>query len=121
MTTAKEIIANLNKPTDADRRLIEKAYEYAQKAHEGHKRYSGEPYMTHVAAVGFNLAEMGMGPNTIASGLLHDTIEDTEVTSEDIRREFGEEILFLVEGVTKLSSVRYYGTDRHNESLLIPI
>ncbi len=117
MTTAKEIIANLNKPTDADRRLIEKAYEYAQKAHEGHKRYSGEPYMTHVAAVGFNLAEMGMGPNTIASGLLHDTIEDTEVTSEDIRREFGEEILFLVEGVTKLSSVRYYGTDRHNESL----
>lgn len=73
--------------------------------------------MSHVATVGYRLAEMGMGPRTIASGLLHDTVEDTRVTSADIQREFGDEILFLVEGVTKLSSVRYYGTDRHNESL----
>lgn len=104
-------------PTEADCKLIDKAYNFAQAAHEGQKRYSGEPYFIHVAAVAFKLAEMGMGPRTVAAGLLHDTIEDTAVTSEDIRKEFGDEILFLVEGVTKLSSVRYYGADRHNESL----
>lgn len=117
MITAKEIIAQLNSPTDADRRLIEKAYDYTKEAHEGQKRKSGEPYAIHLFFVGLHLAKMGMGPNTIAAGLLHDTIEDTDITSENIRTEFGEEILFLVEGVTKLSSVRYYGTDRHNESL----
>jgi guanosine-3',5'-bis(diphosphate) 3'-pyrophosphohydrolase len=117
MYSAKEIIAQLSNPTEADTALITKAYDRAAAAHEGHTRYSGEPYMTHVAAVGFRLAEMGMGPRTITAGLLHDTIEDTPVTDEDIREEFGEEILFLVDGVTKLSAVRYYGTDRHNESL----
>lgn len=117
MTTAKQIIGLVSNLTQADRALIERAYAFAEKAHEGHIRYSGEPYMQHVAAVAERLAEMGMGPRTISASLLHDTIEDTSVTAEDIKREFGEEILFLVEGVTKLSSVRYYGTDRHNESL----
>lgn len=117
MYTAADISNHLSDPTEADRQLIEKAYDLATKAHEGHKRYSGEPYMTHVADVAFRLAEMGMGPRTITAGLLHDTIEDTAVTAEDIQTQFGDEILFLVEGVTKLSSVRYYGTDRHNESL----
>lgn len=117
MTSAKDIIGHLSSPNDADKALVEKAYSVAEKAHEGHTRYSGEPYMTHVAAVALRLAEMGMGARTVAAALLHDTIEDTEITEDDIRREFGEEILFLVEGVTKLSSVRYYGTDRHNESL----
>lgn len=117
MYTAKDIIAKMHEPTEADKHLVEKAYDIAQKAHEGIKRYSGEPYMTHIASVGYKLAVMGVGPRTIAAGLLHDTIEDTDITAEDIKREFGEEILFLVEGVTKLSSVRYYGRDRHNESL----
>lgn len=117
MITVKQILGNLSNPTDADRALIEKAYAFAEKAHEGHTRYSGEPYMTHLASVGLRLAEMGMGPRTIAAGLLHDSIEDTETTAEEIKKEFGEEILFLVEGVTKLGSVRYYGSDRHNESL----
>jgi len=117
MITAKEITAQLNNPTEADRRLIDKAYDYTKEAHKDQKRKSGEPYATHLFFVGLHLAKMGMGPNTIAAGLLHDTIEDTPITSEDIRTEFGDEILFLVEGVTKLSSVRYYGTDRHNESL----
>lgn len=117
MVTAKEIIGLVSQPTQADKELIERAYTFAEKAHEGHTRYSGEPYMAHVASVGRRLAEMGMGPRTISAGLLHDTVEDTQVTTEDIKNEFGEEILFLVEGVTKLSSVRYYGTDRHNESL----
>ncbi len=111
------IIGQMAQPTEADKALIKNAYEFAAKAHEGHTRYSGEPYMVHVAAVAYNLAEMGMGPRTIAAALLHDTIEDTEVTPAEIEQNFGEEILFLVEGVTKLSSVRYYGTDRHNESL----
>lgn len=117
MKTAKEIIAYLNNPTEADRALIEKSYTFAKEAHEGQMRRSGEPYFSHVVAIGFRLAEIGMGPRTIAAGLLHDTIEDTPVTQADITEAFGEEILFLVEGVTKLSSVRYYGSDRHNESL----
>jgi len=117
MVTDKDIIKHLNQPTEADRFLIEKAYQTAAEAHKTHTRYSGEPYLSHVASVALRLAEMGMAPRTIAAGLLHDTIEDTDLTSEDILREFGEEILFLVEGVTKLSSVRYYGSDRHNESL----
>lgn len=117
MVTAKDIIVELNSPTEADTALINKAYELASKAHEGHTRYSGEPYVVHLAEVGLKLAKMGMGPRTIAAGLLHDAIEDTSVTPQDISEQFGEEILFLVEGVTKLSSVRYYGSDRHNESL----
>lgn len=117
MYTAAEIIAQLPEPTDADKTLITRAYDLAAEAHTEHTRYSGEPYMSHVAAVAFRLAEMGMGPRTITAGLLHDTIEDSNVTADDIREMFGDEILFLVEGVTKLSSVRYYGADRHNESL----
>lgn len=117
MYTSQDIIGQISNATEADKHLIEKAYQWAKEAHAPHTRYSGEPYFSHVAAVGFKLAESGYGPRTIAAGLLHDTIEDTNVTAESIKREFGEEILFLVEGVTKLSSVRYYGTDRHNESL----
>lgn len=113
----KEIIVQLDNPSAEDVALIESAYEFAKVAHASHLRYSGEPYINHLTVVGKKLAEMGMGARTIAAGLLHDTIEDTEATSEEIREKFGDEILFLVEGVTKLSSVRYYGSDRHNESL----
>ncbi len=117
MYTAKDIIKNIKNPTNADKRLIITAYDFAVNAHTGHKRYSGQPYMEHLANVSYKLSDLGMDAHTIAAGLLHDTIEDTSVTSDDIKKEFGEEILFLVEGVTKLSSVRYHGTDRHNESL----
>ena len=117
MKTAEDIIGQIHSTLASDRELITQAYDFAAAAHDGHKRYSGEPYMVHVSNVGFKLAAMGMAPRTVAAGLLHDTIEDTPVTVEDIKKEFGDEILFLVEGVTKLSSVRYYGTDRHNESL----
>ena len=112
-----KIIGQVKNLTKGDQLLIEKAYTFAEQAHIGHTRYSGEPYMTHLAAVGFKLAAMGMEPQTIAAGLLHDTVEDTAVTTDDIKENFGDEILFLVDGVTKLSSVRYHGTDRHNESL----
>lgn len=117
MVDAKEIIGQLSGATAEDAELITRAYAFAKKAHDGHTRYSGEPYMSHVAMVAKMLAEMGMGPRTITAALLHDTIEDTSVTREEIEAAFGEEILFLVEGVTKLGSVRYYGSDRHNESL----
>ncbi len=117
MNDIKSILEELKNPSEADKILIEKAYEFASTAHKDHTRYSGEPYMNHATAVAKQLAKMGMGPRTIAAGLLHDTIEDTPVTADDIDKEFGEEILFLVEGVTKLGSVRYYGSDRHNESL----
>lgn len=114
---ARDIIVLLDQPSEADKALIEKAYLHAEKAHTNHKRYSGEPYISHLVAVGIKLAEMNMSARTVAAGLLHDTIEDTEMTADDIKKEFGDEILFLVEGVTKLSSVRYYGSNRHNESL----
>jgi GTP pyrophosphokinase len=112
-----KIIGQIRNITPSDKELILRAYVFAEKAHQGHTRYSGEPYMTHLAEVGFKLAAMGMQPSTIAAGLLHDSVEDTSVTTKDIQAEFGDEILFLVDGVTKLSSVRYHGTDRHNESL----
>lgn len=117
MSTLRSILSHLSSNQKEDRALIEKAYHFAEKAHEGQLRYSGEPYFSHLAAVGETLATMGMGPKTVAAGLLHDTIEDTQVTVTEVRKEFGPEILFLVEGVTKLGSVRYHGTDRHNESL----
>ncbi len=115
--TAQDITKHLKDRTPEEIKLVEDAFAFAEKAHAGMKRYSGEPYMNHLAMVGLLLAEMGMGPRTISAGLLHDTIEDTTVTPEDIKQNFNEEILFLVDGVTKLSSVRYYGTNRHNESL----
>ena len=118
MTDLESILTNLSPAaTKEDRALIACAYECARVAHKDHLRYSGEPYLTHLVAVAKTLAEMGMGPKTIAAGILHDIIEDTSVTSEQVKATFGEEILFLVEGVTKLGSVRYHGTDRHNESL----
>lgn len=117
MYKVEDIINQLNHITETDADLIKKAYSRAAEAHKDHTRYSGEPYMTHTAAVGYKLAAMGMGPRTICAGLLHDTIEDTNITPQEIKEEFGNEVLFLVEGVTKLSSVRYYGSDRHNESL----
>jgi len=116
-TTLKAILSKVRNVTPEDKEMITRAYEVAKKAHEGQKRYSGEPYMVHVLAVAEMLADMGMGARTISAGILHDSIEDSSVGSEDIREQFDEEVLFLVEGVTKLGSVRYYGSDRHNESL----
>lgn len=115
--SVKTITEHLSAQSPDDRALIERAYVFARNAHEGQKRYSGEPYINHLAHVGRMLAEIGMGTQTVAAGILHDTIEDTKVTADELRSEFGDEIFFLVEGVTKLGSVRYYGSDRHNESL----
>ncbi|MBQ8657581.1 MAG: bifunctional (p)ppGpp synthetase/guanosine-3',5'-bis(diphosphate) 3'-pyrophosphohydrolase [Clostridia bacterium] len=89
----------------ADREKILKAYAYAEKAHENQKRASGEPYFIHPCAVAEILIDLGLDPATISAALLHDVIEDTETTEEDVRREFGEEVLGLVSGVTKLEKI----------------
>ena len=117
MTTVKEIVAEMRGATAEDEKFVEKAYEFAKKAHEGHTRYSGEPYFIHPAAVAKNLAQYGMDAKTIAAGLLHDAIEDARATPEEVEKEFGKDVLFLVEGVTKLGKHKYRGAERHAESL----
>ncbi len=91
----------------ADVAVMERAYTTAEKAHEGQKRKSGEPYITHPVAVAQILADLGIGPKTLAAALLHDTVEDTEYTLELVRHDFGDEIAMLVDGVTKLDKLKY--------------
>ncbi|MBI3888584.1 bifunctional (p)ppGpp synthetase/guanosine-3',5'-bis(diphosphate) 3'-pyrophosphohydrolase [Candidatus Nomurabacteria bacterium] len=100
-----------------DAELIKKAYIFAERAHEGQKRLSGEPYFTHPFETAKILAGLGMDTQTIAAGLLHDTLEDTKATEGDIQKEFGDDILFLIKGVTKLGALKYRGHERHVESL----
>ena len=89
----------------SDGGMVLKAYEYAKAAHANQKRASGEPYFIHPCAVADILMELGLDGATIAAALLHDVIEDTESTAEDIKREFGDEVLDLVSGVTKLEKI----------------
>ncbi len=88
-----------------DTRLVEKAYVFAAKAHAGQVRLSGEPYLSHPLAVAYILAQMKLDLPTIAAGLLHDTVEDTDTSIEDIRRLFGKEVAEIVDGVTKISTL----------------
>lgn len=98
----------------ADRELIMRAYRLAEKAHAPQKRLSGEPYINHCLAVAGILAELRVPPEVIAAGLLHDTVEDTDVTLESLVRDFGGEIAKLVDGVTKLSQLpRVSRDDQH--------
>ena len=90
-----------------DINIVKKAYDLACDAHKEQKRESGEPYITHPVDVAIILAEMGMDTSTIVAGLLHDVIEDTEYTYEDIKNIFNEEIANLVQGVTKLGKIEY--------------
>lgn len=117
MITAKEIIGAIREPSDEDKAYVERAYEVAKKAHEGQTRYSGEPYFIHPAATAKILSEYGMDAVTIAAGLLHDVIEDAKVSREEIEKDFGSELLFIVDGVTKLGKHKYRGAERHAESL----
>ena len=88
-----------------DRELIKRAYELAEAAHEGQTRASGEPYVQHCLAVAQILTELGMDGPTIAAGLLHDTVEDSAISVEDLRQDFGDEVAKLVNGVTKLEEI----------------
>ncbi len=97
-----------------DRGLLVKAYEYAKDAHANQKRASGEPYFIHPCEVAEILMDLGLDAATIAAALLHDVIEDTACTEEDIRREFGEEVLALVSGVTKLEKIVFKSKEDEN-------
>jgi len=91
----------------SDPKLIKSAFEFAQAAHQGQKRASGEDYISHPLRVAQILSEMKLGPKTVAAGFLHDVADDTNKTLEDIEKEFGKEITFLVNGVSKLGKLRY--------------
>lgn len=100
-----EAIEKSNKSYDLPR--IEAAYELAKKAHDGQVRSSGEPYISHPIAVAVILVGLGMDSDTIIGGLLHDVVEDTSVTLEDIEKQFGADVAELVDGVTKLANIPY--------------
>ncbi|SDZ03617.1 RelA/SpoT family protein [Herbiconiux ginsengi] len=91
----------------ADLTIVERAYTAAEKAHDGQKRRSGEPYITHPVAVAQILAELGLGSKAVAAALLHDTVEDTDYSLDMVRHDFGDEVAMLVDGVTKLDKVKY--------------
>src|SRR4051812_48790259 len=91
----------------ADLKVVEKAYYFSEKAHEGQFRRSGEPYISHPLSVAGILADLHLDLDTIITAILHDTVEDTPVTLEDIRREFGETVAVLVDGVTKISQIKF--------------
>src|SRR3954447_4155129 len=95
-----------NRPQD-DLSIVKKAYDYSLKHHEGQSRASGEPYLVHPLEVALVLAEMKMDPVAVAAGLLHDSVEDTSVTIQDIAKEFGEQVAHIVEGVTKISKIDF--------------
>ena len=92
---------------DADTAVLQKAYVYSAKVHQGQQRLSGEPYLIHPLAVAATLAGMRLDPITVAAGLLHDTVEDTYATEDEIREEFGDELTELVSGLTKLSKIEF--------------
>src|SRR6266566_5109330 len=92
---------------DADLDLIKKAYVYSAKVHQGQVRKSGEPYLIHPLEVCGLLADMRLDEFTLCAGILHDTIEDTLATPEDLRQLFGVQVAEIVEGVTKLSTMPY--------------
>lgn len=94
---------------NTDLKIVRRAYRVAVDAHEGQTRLSGEPYVIHAVKVGQILANLGLDPDICAAGLLHDVLEDTEITHSDLAKEFGDEIANLVEGVTKLSNLHYKG------------
>jgi GTP pyrophosphokinase len=98
---------------NVDEGVLLKAYVYSARVHQGQERLSGEPYLTHPLAVASLLAEMRLDPVTVAVGLLHDSIEDTFATEEEIREQFGDEIADLVVGLTKLSKVEFQSREEH--------
>ncbi|MEI7620342.1 MAG: HD domain-containing protein, partial [Candidatus Falkowbacteria bacterium] len=101
----------------ADTDMLRLAYEFAEKAHNGQARKSGEPYIQHPLHTAFVLAEIKSDLPTVIAGILHDVPEDTEITLEDIKENFGEEISSLVAGITKLGKIKYRGVERYRENL----
>ncbi|MFH1822472.1 MAG: RelA/SpoT family protein [Patescibacteria group bacterium] len=114
-----EQVINKVKENDpkADTDLLRLAYEYAANAHQKQKRKTGEPYIEHSLHTAFILAQIKADYKTVLAGLLHDIPEDTDNSLEDIKKNFGKEVADLVEGITKLSKLKYRGIERYKESL----
>ncbi len=112
MLSVEELIKIRKVPySDEQQARIKKAYQFAKEAHQGQKRASGDDYFVHCVETAKTLAQMGLGSITVSAALLHDVYEDTEVSLEEIRKEFGKDIAFIVEGVSKLSKVQLKGSD----------
>jgi len=99
-------IARANRPND-DLDIVHRAYEISLQLHAGQRRASGEPYLVHPLEVAILLAEMKLDTTAIAAGLLHDSIEDTTLTTEELKQQFGEQVAHIVEGVTKISKIDF--------------
>jgi len=117
MTIERLIQRAVENIPEIDTEVIMKAYNFAKKAHENQTRKSGEPYIEHSIFTAFELVQIRADLNTIVAGLLHDVPEDTEYTIEDIRKEFGDDIASLVNGITKLGKIKYRGIERYRENL----
>src|SRR3989344_3768326 len=113
----KEILDLMGEIKLKERELIVKAFKFAENAHAEQKRLSGDPYFMHAFETAKILAMLGMDTQTVAAGLLHDVLEDTKIKEENLIKEFGVDIVFLVKGVTKLGTLKYHGHERHVESL----
>ena len=105
--TLEDLINNIRSYNDEEVEIIKKAYYYAANLHAGQYRQSGEPYIIHPLNVAFILSQMHADRDTVIAGLLHDTLEDTSATLEDIRDEFNDTVAHLVDGVTKLSKMNF--------------
>lgn len=110
----QDLIDKLNEYNSEEVEVIKNAYEYAKKLHDGQYRQSGEPYINHPLNVAYILADMNADRDTICAGLLHDVLEDTEITKEDIAHDFNQNVANLVDGVTKLSKMNFSSKQDQN-------
>ena len=116
--TIDRIIETIKKNNpDANTEQIQRAYDFAEKAHSGQTRLTGEEYIQHALETAYKLSAINLDINTITAGILHDVPEDTNKTVKDLEQEFGKEIANLVEGITKLESIKYRGLERYAENL----
>src|SRR3990167_6336773 len=106
-----------NKHPDADTTMLELAYDFAQQAHQGQTRLSGEEYIEHALETAYKLAEMDIDLPTVIAGILHDVPENTAIELDEIKKEFGSEVADLVAGITKLGKIKYRGLERYAENL----
>lgn len=114
----KALLLQIQQPyKSSDKKLIAEAFEFAKEAHKGQKRTSGEDYIMHPLNAALTLSEMRVDAKTIAAALLHDVVDDTEITVKEVEEKFGKEITFLVEGTSKLGKIKYRGVERHAENL----
>lgn len=112
--TLNDLLVKLEEYNKEEVEIVKKAYEYADNLHSGQKRQSGEDYISHPLNVAFILAEMHADKDTVCAGLLHDTLEDTNITKEDIAYDFNQNIANLVDGVTKLSKMNFSSKQDQN-------